>query len=121
MSNLFDAAGNDHLAMEAAEQFIKLAANGAISDGLVEDLRYRKFSEPLAKLAASAQMTPWVFLDFVARQVATDAFNDVMLGSISPQIFGLLAMLNRPRNETANREATLAELSRDLKLALVPA
>ena len=121
MSNLLDADCNIHLAMEAADQFIRLAANGVIGDELVEDLRYRKFSEPLAKLAASAQMTPWVFLDFVAHQAADGAFNEVMLGSVSPQVFGLLAMLNRPRTEEANRAAALAEFMRDLELSLAPA
>lgn len=122
MNNKLCPDGGLHNVQEVAEQFVRLAANGVIGDELVEDLRRQKYSEPLIKLATEAEMTPWVFLDFVAEQVAGDAFNDIMLGSISPQLFGLLAMLNSQRASTAKHNEAMAQLSRDLEeLTLVPA
>lgn len=119
MSNLLQPK-NPYAALEVAEQFIERAATGAIGDELVEDLRHRKFSQPLVELAASAEMTPWAFLDYVADQLTTDVFNEIMLGSISPELFGLLTMLNR-RDDEVKKAAAIAELSRDLEIALTSA
>ncbi len=119
MSNLLHPK-SPYTAQAAAEKFVERAANGDIGDELVEDLRHRKFSQPLIELATSAEMTPWVFLDYVADQLSSDVFNEIMLGSISPELFGLLTMLNK-RDDEVKKATAIAELSHDLELALTSA
>lgn len=110
MTDLLNKPVDPVKANAAADEFVLLAARGEIDDSLVENLGATLFEPNLMRLANEAEMTPWVFLDYVAERLGGRGgveYNDNMLTCLSKseKLSGLLMVLRYYQEDRRRRDA----------------